>query len=86
MKAIFSDEVAQELGYQEYWPELKDWVIATIACLAAGVLFVGLLCLILIATGNWDKQFQVRPCTDYADVSISNMPARCIQSFLPPLK
>ena len=41
MKPMFSPEVAQELGYQEYWPELHDWVFATIACLVGGFVITG---------------------------------------------
>lgn len=43
MKKIFSDEVAQELGYQKYWPEKSDWTIATLGIFAVFVILFGVL-------------------------------------------
>lgn len=43
MRPLFTEEVARELGYQKYWPELHDWVFATIACLLGGFLLTGIL-------------------------------------------
>lgn len=81
MKAIFSDEVARELGYQKYWPELHDWVLATCGVLAALVFLAGIFVGVLMLTGNWDKQFQVRPCSSYANYSINDIPIRCISDY-----
>ena len=43
MRPLFSEEVAKELGYQTYWPELHDWIFATVACVLFGFLFTGIL-------------------------------------------
>lgn len=81
MKAVFTEEVAQYLGYQKYWPEKKDWVIAIVGCLALGVLIMGVICGVLIATGNWDKQFEPDPCVQYANGPIGAIPAKCASYF-----
>ncbi len=61
MKAVFTDEVAQELGYQNYWPEKSDWALATLGCLGVGIVFVLILIGALMVTGNWDRQFEPAP-------------------------
>lgn len=43
MRPVFTEEVARELGYQEYWPEKMDWVIGTVAVLLGSVIFMGLM-------------------------------------------
>lgn len=47
MKPVYSPEVAQELGYQKFSPELKDWIIATLGCLGALATF-GLVLVLVI--------------------------------------
>ena len=49
MKPLFDPEVAKELGYQTYWPELSDWIIGTVACLVGGVVVVGGLVFLVTA-------------------------------------
>lgn len=46
MKPVFDEEVARSLGYQKYWPELHDWVIAIIATLVVTLAIVGLIFII----------------------------------------
>lgn len=42
MKPVFDEAVTRELGYQKYWPELSDWLVALgVVVLALGV--VGIL-------------------------------------------
>lgn len=81
MRPVFSEEVARELGYQKYWPEKKDWAIATFLVLAAGVVFVCLLIGVLQLTGNWDRQFVEKTCADYANYSIKDLPAKCAAEY-----
>ena len=81
MRKVFSDELAQELGYQKYWPERKDWVIATFGVLVACSVLVGILCSILMLTGNWERQFVAKTCADYANYPISQLPAKCAAEY-----
>lgn len=41
MKPAFDEEVARELGYQKYYPELKDWIVVIIAVLGCVALVMG---------------------------------------------
>lgn len=81
MRAIFTEEVAQEIGYQIMWPEKKDWTLAIFGCLSAGVIFCAILCGILILTGNWDRQFQPNSCVKYSDFPVREVPAKCADYF-----
>lgn len=47
MKPLYDEEVARELGYQKYWPELHDWVFTTAGVLVFGIVCVGGLVAIL---------------------------------------
>ena len=47
LKPIFSEEIARELGYQKYKPELIDWVIGMAASLVIGVFIVGVMVLVV---------------------------------------
>ena len=47
MKKVFDDEVANELGYQKYSPELHDWIFAVVGVLGCYFLFVGIILLIV---------------------------------------
>ena len=51
MKPVFSPEVAQELGYQKYWPEWQDWAFGTLAVLAALGAFMGIVWLFVHLAG-----------------------------------
>ncbi len=46
MRPVFPDDVARELGYQKYEPELHDWILATLGCLAVCAIFVGFVLLV----------------------------------------
>lgn len=81
MRKLFDDETAQHLGYQQYWPEKKDWAIAILGVLAAGAVFVGLLVGILMLTGNWDRQFEPNPCEQYRNLTLESIPVGCIRYF-----
>ena len=58
MKKLFSDEVAQELGYQKWWPEKSDWVKAIFWTLAfIAFIYVGTF-YFLDKTGYLERQNQ----------------------------
>jgi hypothetical protein len=42
MKPVYTAEVAQEIGYQKFRPELHDWIFATAGCLVFVFGIVGL--------------------------------------------
>jgi len=48
MKPVFSEKVAQELGYQKYWPQWYDWLISLGIVLFACTIFAGFLFIFFI--------------------------------------
>ena len=52
MRKVYSDEEARLIGYQKYWPEWQDWALGIFGCLAFCGVFVGVLLIILHATGR----------------------------------
>lgn len=81
MKPVFTPEVAQELGYQKYWPEKKDWAIGFGIAVVVAAIFAGAIVAILMLTGNWERQFQTPTCADYANRAIKDLPARCAAEY-----
>ena len=58
MKKLFSDEVANELGYQKYWPERKDWLIAIVGTLLFCGMAYGIAIFSLQKSGYIEREEQ----------------------------
>lgn len=51
MKKLYSDEVANELDYQKYWPEKSDWAKAIFGFLLSAGLFFAVFLYAFNVTG-----------------------------------
>jgi len=66
MKKVFSDEVANSLGYQKYWPEKSDWTLAIFLTLAVMGVILGITLFVMDKTGytqREEERFELRRAT-----------------------